>query len=384
MAEALKLAGAPSEPDIPSLLRDETRLALVTQPIVDLHRGQIVGYEALSRFKLDPPLSPDRVFAAAARLGLGEELEALVIGRALELSTRLPPNCFFTLNLDPTHLQAPAVRQALERRSDLRGVVLELTEHRAIEELGHVTKILAELRRRGALIAVDDAGSGYSGLKQILELRPQLLKIDRSLITDIHEDEAKRALVQMLGDLSGRLDAWLLAEGIETEAELRTLRQLGVPLGQGYFLGRPAPPWSGLTPQANAAFEELPRARRGRMVDAVLERCATCAEDAAWPAEARLCVRVDARGRPLTMRWLDGQGEHLRQHHELLLVKPETRLSAVAHRVATRPESFRWDPVVCIEENGALLGVARLPRLLSALAELDDEPELVPTRPPAP
>ncbi|HTV25448.1 MAG TPA: EAL domain-containing protein, partial [Polyangiaceae bacterium] len=274
-----------AEPDIRRLLEEPGRLNLVGQPLVDLRRGDIVGYELLSRFKLDQPTSPDRVFAAAARQGLGAKLEARVIERGLVLAETLPDNCFLSINIDPTLLTTERVLAALDTRPSLAGMVFELTEHTAIDDLPGVVSAVAWLRERGGLVAMDDAGAGYSGLKQILELRPQLLKLDRALISDVDDDPAKRALVQMIGELGARLDAWLLAEGIETEAELRVLRQLGVPLGQGYFLARPGPPWAPLRSEALALLTGTPAAVRGPSIaHRLLESCAVCRDDEPWPS----------------------------------------------------------------------------------------------------
>ena len=192
--------------DIRGLIDDPSRIQLVAQPIVDLQRGIVTGYEVLSRFQLEPRTSPDRVFAEANRQGLGPELEATVVARALELALHKPPNCFLTFNVDPGHLSTPELGRVLADR-ELSGVVVELTEHRVIEDLAPLVRQLSALRERGAMIAVDDAGSGYSGLRQLLELRPQLVKLDRDLVTNVHEDAAKYALIQMLGELAGRLDS---------------------------------------------------------------------------------------------------------------------------------------------------------------------------------
>lgn len=355
--------------DIRALIDDPSRIQLVAQPIVDLKRGVVAGYEALSRFQVEPRTSPDRVFAEATRQGLGAELEATVVARALDLAAQKPENCFFTFNVDPAHLLSPELERVLEGR-DLRGLVVELTEHREVEDSKPLVRQLAALRERGAMIAVDDAGSGYSGLKQLLELRPELVKVDRELVTNVHEDAAKYALIQMLGELAGRLDAWLLAEGIETESELRVLRHLGVPLAQGYFLARPAPPWVGLNDSAKLALSTpLPTEATKATLQSVVEPCQVCSNEGAWP-DSPLCVRLSAEGRPVGMRLSGSGGAPLaRKESELLRVKVDSSLSEVARRAATRPDAVRWDPLVCVDEAGRFGGVVRMHRLVTALAE---------------
>lgn len=221
------------------VLADPGQPRLVFQPIVDLARGVVTGYECLARFDSEPYRTPDQWFAAAWRLDRGAELEALVVQRALAARDRLPPGTFLTVNITPSALQRDAVRRVVAGR-DLRRLVLELTEHDAFGDEDALRDALAGLRAQGALVALDDAGSGYAGLQQLLAVRPDIVKLDRSLVQDVDQDEAKLALVEMVGVLSGRLDAWLLAEGIETAAELEVFQRLGVPLGQGWHLGVPA------------------------------------------------------------------------------------------------------------------------------------------------
>ncbi|MBX3200266.1 MAG: EAL domain-containing protein [Labilithrix sp.] len=361
--------------DVHALLAEPSRIALVAQPIVDVRRAVVVGYESLARFSLGRPTPPDQVFAAATRAGLGAELEAAVIGRALELASAKPPNCFLTINVDPLHLVSPLVDATIDAHDSLAGIFFELTEHHSVEDLDALRRALARLRKRGALIAIDDAGAGYSGLKQIIELEPQLIKVDRALVSDVHASEAKRALIQMLGELSGRLDAWLLAEGIETPEELNALGQLGVPLAQGYLLGRPAPPWSPLDPKLEQMVRRLPRPRAlaAETIDGVVEPCKVCREDADWPDAPGICVRVDGTSRPVAMRVRGDDGDRTRRLEELLRVKRTSLLREVALRASTRPERLRWDPLVCIDERGELAGVVPMQRLVCALVSADED-----------
>jgi EAL domain-containing protein (putative c-di-GMP-specific phosphodiesterase class I) len=362
--------------DIQALLDDPARLELVAQPIVDLERGVVTGYEALSRFRLEPRVTPDRVFAEATRLGLGVALDAVVVERALELAEQKPSDCFLSINVDPIHLLDDRLLAALMIPANLSSIVLELTEHRAVEDMKALSRVLDRLRARGASIAVDDAGSGYSGLTQLLALRPQLLKVDRELVTNVDEDAAKQALIQMLGELSGRLDAWLLAEGIETENELSVLRQMNVPLGQGYVLGRPAAPWTDIIPAARGLLLGLtPSDGRVEGMRSLLEPCNTCRIEQPWPEQASVALRVNGDGRPLEMRLLLEGREQLRPERELLRVKPQSPLSAAAQRAMTRPERLRWDPIVCIDDSGNLRGIVRMHRLVSALAEGKTRPD---------
>lgn len=364
--------------EVRALLAEPEKIALVAQPIVDVKRAVVTGYELLARFALGRPAPPDKVFAAAARLGLGAELEATVIARALDVAATRPANCFITINVDPLHILSTEVKALLDRPESFRGLVFEMTEQHAIRDVKALRTTLDSLRERGALIAIDDAGAGYSGLKQIIDLQPQLLKVDRDLVTGIHRNEAKRALVQMLGELAGRLDAWVLAEGIEDDEEAATLVQLGVPLVQGYFFGRPAPPWGGIDPTAEALLRELARdtlASR-ETIDDLVERCLIVTGDEPWPERARCSVRIDETRRPIGMRVLGEDGARVRTGTELLRVKRGSPVADVALRAATRLERLRWDPCVCIDDRGGLEGIVPMQRLVCALAtngmDLDD------------
>lgn len=188
--------------DWPSLLGSAVGghgLRPVYQPIVDLARGVVVGYEALIRFVDYPVANPEHWFAAAREHGLGAELQAAALRTALTNRDALPGNCFLTVNIGPEVLAHPAVRDAWRNEGDLRGLIVELTEHVAIDDYAALEPDLDRLRAAGALVAVDDAGSGYAGLTHLLALRPAMIKLDRALVRDIDQDEAKRALVEMVG-----------------------------------------------------------------------------------------------------------------------------------------------------------------------------------------
>ncbi len=223
-------------------------LSSAFQPIVDVARGVAVGYEALARFDHQSEHHPAAWFAAAHEHGRRPELEAAALRSGLGAREALPPNCFLSINLSPDLLTHERVRAVWQEHRDLTGVVVELTERAPIESYNALADDLAALRGAGAVLAVDDAGAGYAGLLHLLKLRPSIIKLDRQLVCDLDLDEAKRALIEMLGTFCGRIDASLLAEGIEREGELAAVATLGVPLAQGYLLGRPGPPWPVVDP----------------------------------------------------------------------------------------------------------------------------------------
>lgn len=204
------------------------------QPIADLHTGAVAGYEALSRFA--DGARPDLVFASAVRAGLGIELETATLGAALEAAAVLPPDAYLSLNASPALIGSGALGPLLA--GSARDIVLEITEHVVVEDYAALGDAVAALGPTVRL-AVDDAGAGYSSLRHILELAPAFVKLDIGLIRGIDTDPARQALIAGMGYFAVKRKVLLVAEGIETPAELATLRSLAVPYGQGYLLGRP-------------------------------------------------------------------------------------------------------------------------------------------------
>jgi EAL domain-containing protein (putative c-di-GMP-specific phosphodiesterase class I) len=218
---------------------DHDGLSMVFQPIVEMKTGQIVGVEALARFAAVPQRGPDAWFAEAAEIGLGDELELRAVALALQATTDIAKRIYVSVNVSPAVAITDAAREIL---TGVDGdLVVELTEHARVDDYPATIAAVERLRSARVRVAIDDAGTGYSGLQHILRLRPEIVKLDRCLIAGVDEDPAKRALIGSLVGFTRDIDATLVAEGVETATELSSLRDLGVPWGQGYYLGRPAP-----------------------------------------------------------------------------------------------------------------------------------------------
>lgn len=371
---------------LPEIMADPRQPRLVFQPIVDLKRGAVAGYEALARFDGPVQATPDKWFAAAASAGLGPALESRVVRAVLAARDALPVNCFLTVNVSPHALTTAPVMDEFLRGGELAGIFVELTEEQEIIDSAGMRRDLARLRDRGALIALDDAGSGYSGLQRLLALRPDLMKLDRSLISGIDTDEAKRACVEMLGVLATRLDSWLLAEGIETEGELRELIKLGVPLAQGFILGRPAPPWATLGARTTAHIRVAARvASGGRLVSSLVEP-ALLAFRAEGEAEDRqpatsvgghagenlreaAVVLLDDDGRPSALVVRDDESGPAREVPVSLKVAATTPIGEAVPLCMARPAAQRFDPIVCTHDDGTVAGVVRMEQVFRWLAE---------------
>jgi diguanylate cyclase (GGDEF)-like protein len=239
--EVVLLSGAEQRAQVQAVLDCDHALTPVFQPIVELTTGRIAGYEALSRFTLaEPARAPDLWFAQARRCGLGAALEAKAVAAALAVPDR-PAGTFLSLNVSPSGLVSREVAAVLPE--DLTDIVIELTEDEVFSSDIALDAQLSDLRDRGARIAVDDAGAGYAGLQQVVRIAPEILKIDRSLITSIDIDASKMALLEALARFASTTGAAVCGEGIEKLEELRMLARADVTYAQGYALGRPGPPW---------------------------------------------------------------------------------------------------------------------------------------------
>jgi len=212
----------------------------VFQPIVDLTTGAAVGFEALARFGVEPIRPPDAWFKMAAEAGLLEELELAAIREAVARIELLPRGTYLSLNLSPDTAQAGNFEAALLGLPWER-TVLEITEHAQVPDYLALRDALTPFRKRGARLAVDDAGAGFASLRHILHLEPDIIKLDISITRNVDADRSRRALAAALASFGEEMGIELVAEGIETRAELEALRALGVAFGQGYFMGRPAP-----------------------------------------------------------------------------------------------------------------------------------------------
>jgi len=214
----------------------------VFQPIVDLESGEAVGYEALTRF--DSERSPDLCFADAWSVGLGPELEFATLERAAADARALPAGRLLNLNVSARLLHdCERLREIF--LSAGRPIAIEITEHEAVSDYRVVRDAVRDLGH-DIRLAVDDAGAGVANFTHIMELRPDFVKLDISLVRRVNVDPGRQALVVAMRHFSRASGCRLIAEGVETEEEARALTELGVEFGQGYWFGRPdrAEAWS--------------------------------------------------------------------------------------------------------------------------------------------
>ncbi|HQR47581.1 MAG TPA: EAL domain-containing protein [Thermoanaerobaculia bacterium] len=220
------------------------RIRTVYQPIVDLSTGAVVAHEALSRGPADTAFErPEALFSYAIRADQIWDLESLCLAFAAERFAGKRPGLLFvnteTALVHELKVRGHAILEPLLRLPG--GVVLEITERAAIRDFDLFRESISVLRSLGFTVALDDAGSGYASLQAIAELKPNYLKISNTLVTGLARDAIKRDVVEMLVRLAARIDAYTVAEGIETDEDLAGVKALGVRFGQGYRLGRPVP-----------------------------------------------------------------------------------------------------------------------------------------------
>ena len=211
---------------------------LLFQPIVTLADNSVAGAEALCRFRPTPYRSPDKWFADAREVGMQRELERAVIAKTLDMLSELPMSLKLSINVSPDLLVSCDLAGLIDGPFSDR-IVFELTEH---ENFGSITDLqhqMKRLRRRGAKIAVDDLGAGYASLNTALQIKPDIVKLDREMVRGIYLDPASRALTAGIVHFADAIGAEVIAEGIERQDEVNTLVDLGVRYGQGYLLGRP-------------------------------------------------------------------------------------------------------------------------------------------------
>jgi EAL domain-containing protein (putative c-di-GMP-specific phosphodiesterase class I) len=358
-----------------SILGGQTPVVFHYQPIVDLTRGTVAGYELLVRLPQAMGANPEVCLGTASRLGKRLVLEAAISRAALASRALLPPNCFLSMNVSPAFLLSEQWQQVLSSIDDLSRIVIEITEEESIKSY-ELTRIrIAQIRDLGGSVAVDDAGAGYASLKHIIEMNPTFIKLDRTFIANCNSERAKSTLIEMIGRAAGRLDAWIIAEGIENLAELEELMQLGVPLGQGFYLGRPNPEMQPLAPQP--ASDILSRNQRHQTPAGLLRHVQYCpVEQTSESAATLLLGDLALENVVVTDKWhrpaiiLERHPTSgVRHISDVMKIQVASDPAEILHRALTRPFHKRFDPFAVIDNRGSFLGIVSLDRLMRALLQ---------------
>lgn len=253
-------------------LLDGSHFNVVYQPIISLRWGSILGWEALTRGPADSYFrSPDIIFSFAEEAGLLFPLEKVCRQTAFNRLGEIGPDQKLFINIHPRTINDPNFVRGetikLIKDAGLRpaNIVFEITERHSIQDFSFFNKTLEHYRNQGFLVAVDDAGAGFSCLQSIAEIRPDFIKIDMSLIRDIHMNSVKRSLLETFVIFAEKIGCTVIAEGIEQEEELATVAKIGVHYGQGYFLGFPACPKQYLDEKVSLKMSRLASNGRNRV-----------------------------------------------------------------------------------------------------------------------
>jgi len=219
------------------LIRGES-IRMAFQPIFDLNSGEVLGVEALARFPGPPVRSPAEWLAEAEEVGLRVELELSILKGTLGHLEDLTQGPFLSINLSPLTVVSSFFPEALGGAPAER-IVVEITEHAPVGDYNGLNEALAIPRSRGVRLAIDDAGAGFASLRHVVQLAPEFIKLDRAMTGDIATNPTQRAMASALISFALDTGATIVAEGIETKAQLDTLRALGVQGGQGFYLAPP-------------------------------------------------------------------------------------------------------------------------------------------------
>jgi EAL domain-containing protein (putative c-di-GMP-specific phosphodiesterase class I) len=361
----------------PAVLTAPGALEMHFQPIVMLATGRVIAHEALARFPQLPGVAIPEVFHAAHAAGFGAELETLAVQRALEQPGR-PRWTVMTVNLSVSTLRSPVLWAGLPDRLD--GVVVEITEDELWAYGDELEQALAHLHDAGARIALDDAGAGYSGLQQLMRVRPDIVKLDRSLVCGVAADPARAALVASFASFATQTGGAVCAEGIESPEDLRAIAELDVAYAQGYLLGRPArtfaPPASvAAAPVASTlhgglrALDDAPRDRTTSLGGSIPERLATLIGAAAgadrvdlWRLDRRagdlIAVRVPDReaGARVALRDVPVRAHALATGDAGQVLRTDVEADAIERR-SLAAAGYQGVLLVPVEEGGVVLGL---------------------------
>ena len=388
-------------------LVEQPLLHSVYEPIVDLQTGQVKGWEALARGPEDDYFcSPEVMFDFADEVGALFDLEKACLKQAVCGLGGLEASQKLFLNINPETFASPIFRDGdiahLLRSHGLapHDVVFEITEHHSINDFGQFHRALQQYRAQGFAMAIDDMGTGYSGLLRIAFLRPEYLKVDMSLVRGIDSNPMQRALVETLVTFAEKVGSTLIAEGIETATEFSSLRGMGVRYGQGYYLARPsrqkphpkvslvnfrsgqgshlasynqcALPMRNLVQQAPQVGPQATVRRVKEVLDqAPISGCLVVEEDRA--VGLVMSHHLDRiLGAPFGASLYYDRCVDLVMDAEALVVDGGAPVQVVAEKAMTRDKLKLYDHIVVIEDEHPL-GVVSVQRMLDALAKVQVE-----------
>lgn len=383
------------------------QIRMLFQPIYDFKSGAVMAWEALARGPRGSEFeSPGILFDFAEQFGQLFALEQACRAKAMDSVGHLGPGQRLFLNIHPRTVVDPAfapgrtleLLQANGLGPD--NVVFEITERHSIKDFTSFHKTLDHYRSQGFRIAVDDAGTGYSGLSTVAALRPDFIKVDMSLVRDVDKDPVRRALMETMVTLAGRIGSEIIAEGIESKGEAAALIEIGVHFGQGYFLSRPHYP----KPESPLDIKDLAPPRQdslhrlscsipiGQLVQKTISVSPRTPVQsvqrifATNPALSSVVVAEDEKPLGLVMGYsldrhlatLYGRALYADKPVSVLMdtapmiVEEREPVEIVAKNANTRDSLKAYDEVV-VTRGGQLLGVVTVQKMLTTLAQVQVE-----------
>ncbi|HMJ02706.1 MAG TPA: EAL domain-containing protein [Conexibacter sp.] len=363
---------------VPHLIDRRGRLRLAYEPVADLARGTICGYEAVERFP--EALPPEAWRTEALRRSLEPDFDAFVVGSVLQVRESLPAGCFLSFNVRAATLLREPVRRVLGRAGALDGLVIELAPRVGRRDEVRLAAAVVELRAAGAAFAIDDVGGDDAVLRPAAIVRPDYVKLSSLLVADVHRAPPRLALLGAIVRMASHFGAAIVAQGVAKIDELDALLQSRVPLVQGPLIGVRA---KTLTPVA-FGLSAYVRERGGAMLEpgalaplveplATLTAATTAAAAFARDPELRWVTLVDEQRRPIGLieRAAFARGEQ--PSAELLVVSPANGIVETVRRAMLRPPASRFDPLVCCDADGAYAGIVHVERLVEALARAAEQ-----------
>ena len=347
----------------------DTGVRVGYQPILDVARGVAAGYLAVTQGDTRQAVSPGRDAG-----GDGNEAKAVATAAtaraALEAFPTLPRNTFVSIPVPLAVLADRRVRDVLSAPRDLDGIVLDIAEF-STGPLESVTEALESYRAAGALIAVGGQGAAQPELTSIVRLKPAIIRLGRAWVRGADRSEAKRSAIEVTGRLAAQLDAWILAEGVTTSAELRALAGLDVPLAQGPFIGEPQQFWPDIELTARTALPAAVVAGDG-VLRALLQQAYTTSDLVAAQSVLPettgfdVLVALDEHHRPTALLEQEAPGSWTT--NPVLAVNIDTPVADAVERAMARPRDIRFSPLACTDNAGRFLGVLRIEKLMAHLS----------------
>ena len=385
-------------------------ITILYQPIVNLITGEIMGYEALSRGpEWSRLFSPLALIKEAELFGLSYELELLMRKKAIENASAISPSLKLFVNINPGFIKDDDIEKGRtmqflnNNHMSPENIVFELTERTMISDYESFNRILNHYRSQNYRIAIDDVGEGYSGLRTIRETKPHFIKIDMELIRNIDSDPIKEALINAMLTFSIRTNIKLIAEGIETENELKKLIKMGVHYGQGYFLQKPSKIISSIREDVINLIEALNHVHRDlhlfsnsqsmigsiAVQSSIIDKYTTC-ENAKIifekTGEEGLCI-VEA-GKPIGIIMRENLLFMLSSPYGLSLYSKKpishvmdnefsltdyfSSITEVSSNAMSRPQKHIYD-IIVVTREGNFFGTVSVNRLLVKLVEVETQ-----------